>query len=211
MTDAAQRYGPEYLNRERWMSYVYQVTSVSDLRPSRLLEIGVGPGAVGDMVRATYPACEYTSIDIDPNRSPQVCGSVTALPFVDTSFDAAFCCQVLEHLPYENFVPALRELRRVTRRRLVLSLPDVSPFFFLRARGARRFLPVLWNGISLPSVWPRRHDYAEHGQHYWEIGAHGYPLRRILADLKRAGFHQPRHFRMVERCYWHFFLLDITP
>ena len=211
MTDTFKRYGSEYLSRERWMSYVYQVTSVSDLRPSRLLEIGVGPGVVGDMVRATYPACDYVSIDIDPIRCPQVCGSVTALPFVDASFDAAFCCQVLEHLPYDTFVPALRELRRITSRRLVLSLPDVSPYFFLRARGSRHLLPALWNGFSLPSVWPPRHDFAEHGQHYWEIGARGYPLRRILTDLNRAGFHKPRHFRMVERSYWHFFLLDIAP
>ena len=152
MIDSESHYGPSYLSHERWMSYVHQVTAIADLNPARVAEIGVGPGVVGDMVRTTYPGCDYVSVDIDPTLRPQVCASVVDLPFADASFDATFCCQVLEHLPYDLFRPALAELRRITRCRVVISLPDVSPFFFLRARGSRRLLPGLWNGFSLPSV-----------------------------------------------------------
>jgi hypothetical protein len=35
-------------------------------------------------------------------------------------------------LPFEEFIPALKELRRVTRKALVLSLPDVSPYFYVK-------------------------------------------------------------------------------
>ena len=209
MIDSESHYGASYLSHERWMSYVHQVTAIADLNPARVAEIGVGPGVVGDMVRTTYPGCDYVSVDIDPTLRPQVCASVVDLPFADASFDATFCCQVLEHLPYDLFRPALAELRRITRCRVVISLPDVSPFFFLRARGSRRLLPGLWNGFSLPSVRQPVHDFAIHGQHHWEIGVRGYPLRCILADIKQAGFTQPQHFRMVERSYWHFFLLDV--
>lgn len=210
MSDSKEHYGSSYLNRERWMSYVYQVTAISDLNPARVAEIGVGPGVVGGMIRATYPDCDYLSLDIDHALRPQVCASVAALPFANTTFDAIFCCQVLEHLTYDQFAPALAELRRVTRHRVVISLPDISPFFFLRMRGLRRLLPGFWNGFSLPSIHQPLHDFAVHGQHHWEIGVRGYPLSRIIKDIEKVGFSHFSHFRMVERPYWHFFLLDVT-
>lgn len=205
--DPGRHYGAHYLSRERWMSYVYQVTALADVQPSLVAEIGVGPGVVRDMVSATYPTCRYVSIDVAPALDPDVSASVAALPFVDRAFDAVFCCQVLEHLPYTSFVPALKELGRVTKRRLVLSLPDVSPFFYLRVKGARRFLGPLWRGISLPHPFPRLHDFASDGQHYWEIGTRGYPIGRILSDIGNAGLRLEDQFRMIERSYWHFFLL----
>ena len=88
MIDSESHYGPSYLSHERWMSYVHQVTAIADLNPARVAEIGVGPGVVGDMVRTTYPGCDYVSVDIDPTLRPQVCASVVDLPFADASFDA---------------------------------------------------------------------------------------------------------------------------
>lgn len=208
MVDAERHYSSRYLSRERWMSYVYQVNALADLEPRSVAEIGVGPGVVRDMVAASHPGCRYTSIDIDPALSPDVAASVTALPFADKAFDAVFCCQVLEHLAYELFVPALAELGRVASRRVVVSLPDVSPFFFLRFKGSRRLLPALWRGISLPQPNPPMHDFASHGQHHWEIGTRGHPLLRVTDDMARAGLRLRERFRMTERSYWHFFLLD---
>lgn len=209
MTDSDHHYGQNYLGNERWISFVHQVASVRDLAPARVAEIGIGPGVVGSMVRATYPGCEYVGIDIDTTLRPSVCASVTGLPFANQSFDATFCCQVLEHLPFDEFGRAILELKRVTRKRLVLSLPDVSPFIYLRFPGCRYLLPALWRGLSLPSPFPRQHSFEEHGQHYWEIGKRDYPAGRILRVLYNSGFSRIRHFRMVERNYWHFFLLDI--
>jgi hypothetical protein len=210
MLEPTKHYSAEYLSRERWMSFVYQVTSVADLAPSKVVEVGIGPGVVGEMVRSTYPGCDYVSVDIDPALGPMVCADVTALPFADRSFDVAFCCQVLEHLPYPSFPAALSELKRVARQRVVISLPDVSPFLYLRATGLRRLLPSLWAGLSLPALRPKPHSFEEHGQHYWEIGKRDYALPRILATIDDAGFSRVRHFRMVERNYWHFFLLDVA-
>ncbi len=209
MNPSSCHYGAAYLYKERWFSFVYQVMALSGIEPARVAEIGVGPGVVGDMLRATYPGCEYVGIDIDRSLFPSVCASVEALPFANASFDATFCCQVLEHLPFDRFSVAISELKRITSQRLVISLPDVSPFFFLRFSHGRRFIPWLWNGLSLPTLLPRRHCFEEHGQHYWEIGKLGFPLRRIVRELNEIGFSNIRHFRMTERPYWHFFILEI--
>lgn len=208
MLDAVQHYGKAYLGRERWMSYIYQLDAVRDVKLASAVEVGIGAGVLRAMLESTFPGCNVVTVDIDPLLRPRVCASVEHLPFADDQFDVAFCCQVLEHIPFARLEPALQELGRVARRRVVVSLPDVRPFFFLRARGSRRVLPVLWRGISAPNPWQRGLRYEEHGQHHWEIGRPGYPLRRVLATMRAAGLHLHSHFRMTERSYWHFFVLE---
>jgi ubiquinone/menaquinone biosynthesis C-methylase UbiE len=203
-------YGENYLSFERWVSFVHQINALRGMDPKRVLEIGVGPGATGAMVEIAHPGCDYISVDLDPTLDSSIRGDVRRLPFDERTFDAAFCCQVLEHLPYDDFLTSLGEIRRVTRRRVVISLPDVRPFIYLRARppASRRILPWLWRGISLPALPPRTHKFDAHGQHHWEIGKRGYPLRRVLSDIKSLGWSKVSHYRMIERNYWHFFLLD---
>jgi hypothetical protein len=208
MRDAHEHYGPGYLGRERWMSYVYQLDGVRDISPSSALEIGVGAGALRSMLEVTYPGCDVVTVDIEASLRPRVCANVEQLPFADRQFDAVFCCQVLEHLPFHVAVRSLCELRRVARRRVIVSLPDVRPFFFLRARGSRRILPPFWRGISVPNPLERPIRFEEHGQHHWEIGRPGYPLKCIVAAMRDAGLRLQSHFRMTERSYWHFFILE---
>lgn len=47
--------------------------------------------------------------------------------FVDDQFDSALCMEVLEHLEPEALTRALVELRRVTRERLVMTVPYCEP------------------------------------------------------------------------------------
>ena len=70
---------------------------------------------------------EVTTMDIDPDLKPTIVGSVVDIPLPDDSFDLVMCCQLLEHLPYDNFVPALLQLHRVAKKHVVLSLPDMKP------------------------------------------------------------------------------------
>jgi len=118
------------------------------------------------MAKATYPDCQYVSLDEDSMLGPGVCASVTALSFADATFDAVFCRPVLEQFPYHLFIAAIHELQGVVCRRVVISLPDESWFFFIRARGLRRVLPGSWQGTSIPYLFPEPHDYEAHGQHY---------------------------------------------
>ena len=51
-----------------------------------------------------------------------------------------------------NKTEALKELKRVCKKRIIISLPDVNPFFFIRFHKLRRILPFLWRGFSLPRI-----------------------------------------------------------
>src|SRR5439155_2642894 len=55
----------------------------------------------------------------------------------DGAVDVALCGQVLEHLPWSDVPRALGELARVSRKGVVLTVPDVSPFA----------------GVSTPLYW----------------------------------------------------------
>jgi hypothetical protein len=49
------------------------------------------------------------------------------LPFADASFDLVLCQDVLEHVPVDGRRLLLDELRRVTRRFIVLAAPFATP------------------------------------------------------------------------------------
>jgi ubiquinone/menaquinone biosynthesis C-methylase UbiE len=67
-------------------------------------------------------------------------GDVYKLPFKDNSFDLVLCMEVLEHL--DNPIEALIELRRVSRKYVLLSVPN-EPLFtyqrFLRGQNMKKF------------------------------------------------------------------------
>lgn len=53
---------------------------------------------------------ERHGVEIDYRRA-----DMTALPYADATFDAAFCISVIEHLPDERIARAMAELHRVLR------------------------------------------------------------------------------------------------
>jgi len=95
---------------------------------STVLEAGCGVGAQTVPLIRSSPGARFTGLDVSAASLMEAEGRVravglplpafrqgdlTALPFADGSFDHAFVCFVLEHLP--DPVVALGELRRVLR------------------------------------------------------------------------------------------------
>ncbi len=189
-----------YSHPDRWVSYYHQLDSVLGLSPHNILEVGVGDGVTRDYIRSntTIP---YTSIDIAEDLHPDIVGSVTALPFADASYDVVCAFEVLEHLPFEEFEKALREMKRVSRRHVVISLPHFGPpvqFMFKIP-----FFRAIKFSVKIPYAQPHRFN----GQHYWEIGKKGYAPSKIRAILERH-FTITKEFIPFESQYHHFFVLE---
>jgi SAM-dependent methyltransferase len=93
------------------------------LKPGmRLLDLGCGPASItaglGDGA---------IGVDVDPGPSdavPLVAAEVYRLPFSDATFDAVFCCAVLQHL--NDPLAALREARRLCRAGAVIGVADAD-------------------------------------------------------------------------------------
>ena len=181
------------------MSYWYQIREILGFKPGSVLVIGKGNGSVAEYLKLA--GINITTLDIDENLKPDVIASVLKIPFGENSFDTALCAQVLEHLPYENFSKALSEIKRVVKNDAVISLPHFGPVikFCLKIP----FLPPFRLMVKLP--YQKKHVFK--GEHYWEIGKRGYPLKKIKSKIKKSGFSIKNDYIVFENPLHHFFVL----
>jgi SAM-dependent methyltransferase len=188
-----------YLGFDRWSSYYYQVREITSLAPTSMLEIGAGDGFLKRFIQGAT-AISYRSMDIAADLRPDIIGSAESIPLRDGAVDVVVACQVLEHLPFDKFEKALRELGRVSRRHVLISLPHYGPKVKLSLKLPRikeiRFAAKL--------AFPQKHVF--HGQHYWEMGKQGYSLSKVRGILKTI-FTIEKDFIPFESQYHHFFLL----
>jgi ubiquinone/menaquinone biosynthesis C-methylase UbiE len=196
---------PKYDAKSRFVSYWHQINEILQAEPEQCLEIGIGNGLVSRYVRDR--GIHVTTLDLNPRLSPDVVGTVLNLPALDRSFDVVSCCEVLEHLPYDFFIPALRQIWRVSRRTLIMSLPDVTPVYRIDIE-LPRFKPIR---KLVPHPFPRAKPHVFDGEHHWEIGKKQYPLERIMTDIRGAGFRISETYRIFEFTYHRFFLLQKKP
>lgn len=192
-----QYFGLSYLTPARFASYGYQLSEIIALEPENVLEIGIGNGLIGFLLRKG--GWELTTLDSDESLSPDIAASVTNIPLKDDSFDIIACFEVLEHLPFAYFRIALKEIKRVSRRYAIISLPDCKHCIRLRLPkiGRRRFL------LEWPLFRSPKHIF--NGEHYWEINKQGYPLRAIISEFEKAGFFVEETYRVWEKPEHRFF------
>src|SRR6266404_9387668 len=129
-------YGPaNYDALHRWISYWYQMQAIVRCRPSTVLEIGIGSGVLNRYLRDRL-GLEVTTVDFDESLQPDRVGDVRELDSIvqQNSFDVVVAFQVLEHLPFSDFIPALRQLANASRGSVVLSLPHYGYDCQLRLR-----------------------------------------------------------------------------
>ena len=190
-----------YMSKARWNSVWHQLDEVISLKPEKVLEIGPGPGIFKHT--ASLFGIKVETLDLDPKLAPDHVGSATALPFADDTYDVVCAFQMLEHLPYENALLAFREMVRVSRRHVVISLPDAKivwryQFYIPKFGTFDKFIPR-------PSRGTQQHQFD--GEHYWEISKKGYPLARIIRDFSEYAT-LLKTYRAQENTYHRFFIFQ---
>lgn len=227
-------YDADYDSLDRFMSYWHQVSEASVLG-GRILEVGVGSGAVSAILRAR--GFEVVTLDFDEDLAPDVVADIRRMPIDIGAFDGAMACEVLEHLPWEDVPRALAELRRVVSRWALISVPISSPAIavqglvpnashILRMAARRRWSvrDSLW-ALSQGAAWRRRggrvsrmaaieslreHAHEFDGQHYWMLDKGGVGAPQFRELIEQAGFVVSRDFRPVQAPWHHFFVLAVA-
>ena len=68
-------------------------------------------------------------------------------------------------------------------------------------------LPLGGLTLSWPVPWRRPRDHAFDGEHYWELGARGFPVSRFRKTLRGEGWQIEKEIRPSANPYHHFFFL----
>lgn len=147
-------------NYERMREYFAQILirEIEEFMPlhnKRVLDVG---GARGEFCRVISESrqCDAVNLDpapMDPVWSKTVVGQAEAIPFQKDEFDLVICRGVLEHIPRERQLAAVKEMFRVTRQggfSYIMIPPwynphaghQLKPFHllpFCLAKGLRRF------------------------------------------------------------------------
>ena len=150
---------------ERWVANLERMFDLVGRDPSgppaRALEVGCGEGVIADRLQRRFG--EVVALDLpdaglraDWRRYPRprfLHASAHELPFGDHRFDVVVAAEVLEHLPDPD--RGLREMARVGRRHLVLSVPR-EPIFRSCNLVAGRYVRDLGNTPGPLNHWSRR-------------------------------------------------------
>ncbi|HEY7069009.1 MAG TPA: class I SAM-dependent methyltransferase [Acidimicrobiales bacterium] len=130
--------------------------------PASVLEVGVGEGEVSARVLERYPAAAVTGVDLpDAALAAEwrergvvaLFGDIARLPFPSGAFDLVLAIEVLEHVP--DPAAGLAELARVSRRDLVLSVPQ-EPVWRVANMARGKYLRALGNTPGHVQHWSRR-------------------------------------------------------
>lgn len=94
----------KYIDEYRWSSYYLQIKNVMRKDIKKVLIIGVGDGIVPNIIKILNSQINVVTFDFAQDLKPDIYGDVRKLSLIVTEqFDAIICCQVLEHLPFEEF------------------------------------------------------------------------------------------------------------
>lgn len=116
------------------------IASIKHLNIDSVLDVGCGEGFTLAKLKSAKIGKNYEGIEVDPTAIelgkklyPSLNikkGDIYDLPYKSNSFDLIICTEVLEHL--ENPKKAYKELLRVSRKYVLLSVPNEPWFTFQR-------------------------------------------------------------------------------
>ena len=132
---------------------------VDGLAPTAVLEVGCGEGEVLERMIAAFPAARVAGIDLHDERLlaewderglPARVGDINAIDAADGEYDLVLAIEVLEHVPEPE--RALREIARVCRGQVVLSVPR-EPIWRIGNMARGRYLRQLGDTPGHVNHW----------------------------------------------------------
>lgn len=169
-----------YFALEQLFSLSHQINEIHKLKPESILEIGIGNGFTSSFLRRS--GYRVTTVDINPELEPDICAPLDQVGQIigDVRFDLVVCCEVLEHIPLQEFKPSLDHLVKLGRR-LFLTLPN------------HRASVGLGGMLRIPKIGARIFDWTIDiprkkkldAEHFWEVNSEDRTsLKEIVSELK---------------------------
>ena len=192
-----------YEDLNNYISYYYQYDLIIKSKPKSILEIGVGTKLLSSYLKARK--LDIKTCDFDSTLNPDIVGDIRKLPIKDNKFDTVVAFEVLEHLPFNYFKKSLLELRRVSKKYVIISIPyaTLNIYFILKLIP---FIRPRSHLFRITELWFLRHKFE--GEHYWEMGKKNYSKKLIIKIIKSTGLKIVKEFSEPLNPYHYFFVLE---
>jgi ubiquinone/menaquinone biosynthesis C-methylase UbiE len=113
-----------YNTLSRFISYFHQIDIIRKYKPSNLLEIGIGSKIVSQHLQNIN--IKTTTCDINKDLFPDIVSDIRDLNLQENSFDMVSACEILEHIPFEDFENTILKLKNISKKYVLVSLPYPS-------------------------------------------------------------------------------------
>jgi ubiquinone/menaquinone biosynthesis C-methylase UbiE len=190
----------------RFVSYYYQIKSIFDLNPNSVLEIGIGSNLVSNYLKQNNISVK--TCDVKKELSPDIICDIRGISLPDNSYDLVCAYEVLEHIPFNDFIKSIKEMKRVSKKHVIFSVPYSSPYIHLlfTLPYLSRVIKKKYLGLLFRLPIYKKHKF--NGEHYWELGKRGYPIKRIRQIIKSCDLRINKEFSPLFNKNHYFFILE---
>jgi hypothetical protein len=201
----------DYSSERRYLSYFHQIKIIMQLveqkNASKILIAGKGDGVVQKILEAYNELYDLNLVirtfDFAEDLHPDILGDLLDIgKLVSEQYDIILCCQVLEHLPFDESVQVLSQMHGISKyvimsvpykaitRRGTLKVPLINEFEFC---------------LKVP-IWHNKKGMVN-SYHYWELG-YSISVKNFKNILQKIGYHIMSAYLLKKDGYKYFILLE---
>jgi hypothetical protein len=197
----------KFLHPNFSQSYMLQMRTIHSLKCKSVLEIGAGEGFTRRNLKTL--GYKYHICDVIDTFEPDYRCSLEDLK-VTEDYEIVCAFQMLEHIPYEDFLRGLKKMSSIASKYVVISVPyNCKGTTVIKKRWSGQFQLVentkvdRYKSLNLPD----RTDGPK-GGHYWEIGRGGKTVEGVTQDIQRQELRVLKQFHSLVP-YHYFFVMEV--
>lgn len=181
-------FNENYFALPQLFSFAQQIHDIHNMKPENILEIGIGNGFTSTyMKRAGF---NVTTVDINPELQPDICCPIDELPsyIKESRFDLVVCCEVLEHMPFEEFEKNIAIINSIGNR-LYMTLPNHKKVFgFAGIIRIPKFPEVF-----IKKQFEMKNENPLSVEHFWEVDSSSKSSKSEIISILKRSYNSIKH------------------
>jgi SAM-dependent methyltransferase len=176
--EKSKYFSDRYFSLQQLCSFAHQIRDIYLINPSKILEVGIGNGFTSTFLKCA--GFDITTVDINPELEPDICSPISKLDnFFDTdSFDLIVCCEVLEHIHFNEFESCIKQFRRLGKK-LYLTLPDYNSTYGLSGILRLPKSPVIFFKAQIAIHLKKKIAF----EHFWEVDSSKITSKKAISNI----------------------------